>query len=105
MKLSSHVGHENKERALVMRGLPYKVTEEEIIQFFEGYGKLTTKDIFIEQRYNKRTGSALVIFENEDVAQDAKTNMNKQVIGPDSRYVEIYDCQNEFMQKICNLYE
>ena len=51
-----------------MRGCPWKITEEEIIEFFDGFGKLTKQDIFIEEFNGKRTGSALVIFENEEMA-------------------------------------
>jgi len=87
-----------------MRGLPYRITEEEIQKFFDGYGNLSKEDIFIEQRNGKRTGSALVIFENEAVAQDAKKIMQKQPIGQEQRYVELYDHTDDFMQKVCNLY-
>jgi len=104
VKLSQYVGDDNKDRCLVMRGLPYRINVEEIVAFFEGYGNLSKQDVFIEQRFGKRTGSALVIFENQDVAQDAKQTMNKQIIGQESRYVELFDCNDEFMQKICNLY-
>lgn len=51
-----------------MRGLPYRITTEEIIAFFDGFGKVVEDDIFIEEQSGKRSGSALVIFENEDVA-------------------------------------
>ena len=87
-----------------MRGLPYRITVEEIITFFEGFGNLTEGDIFIEENNGKRTGSALIIFENEDVAQDAKASLNKKNIGEEQRWVELYDCHDQFMQKICNLY-
>jgi len=32
-----------------------------------------------------------VIFENKEVAQEAKEKMNKKEIGTDGRYVELYD--------------
>jgi RNA recognition motif-containing protein len=51
-----------------MRGLPYRVNSEDILNFFSGYGSLTLDDIFIEEFNGKRSGSALVIFENNDVA-------------------------------------
>mgnify|MGYP001069405570 FL=1 len=72
MKLSNYVGQDNKDRALVMRGLPYKIEAEDIIKFFDGFGKITDQDIFIEENNGKRTGSALVFFENHEVSQDAK---------------------------------
>ena len=62
------MGAENQDRSLVMRGLPYRVNAEDILSFFSGYGSLTLDDIFIEEFNGKRSGSALVIFENMDVA-------------------------------------
>jgi len=47
-----------------MRGLPWKITPEEIMSFFNGFGNITTEDIFIEEFNGKRTGSSLVVFEN-----------------------------------------
>jgi RNA recognition motif-containing protein len=64
VKLSRFVGHDNKERCLVCRGLPYRVTVQEIVDFFKGYGDLSDKDVLIEEYRGQRTGSALVIFEN-----------------------------------------
>lgn len=86
-----------------MRGCPWKITAEEIMEFFNGYGTLSTEDIFIEEFNGKRTGSALVIFENEQVGQDAKAALHKKDIGAEQRYVELYDHNDEFMQKVCNL--
>lgn len=91
VKLSKYVGEDNKDRAIVMRGCPWKITAEEIIEFFNGFGNLTAEDIFIEEFNGKRTGSALVIFENTEVAQDAKASNHKKEIGAEQRYVELYD--------------
>jgi len=105
VKLSNYVGPENKDRALVMRGLPYKVEAEEIIKFFDTFGKITDSDIFIEETNGKRTGSALVIFENHDVSQEAKKAMDKKKIGEEQRWVELHDCNDLFMKKICHLFD
>ena len=40
MSLNGKVNDANKDRALVLRGMPYRVKLDEIIEFFEGYGKL-----------------------------------------------------------------
>ena len=45
---------------------------EHIIEFFFGYGNLSTDEIFIEQRGGTFTGQAIVIFEDEQFARDAK---------------------------------
>lgn len=88
-----------------MRGLPYKVEADDIIGFFEGFGKITSEDIFIEESNGRRTGSALVFFENHDVSQDAKAAQNKKNIGQESRYVELHDCNDTFMKKVCQLFD
>jgi len=59
---------DNKDRCLVMRGLPWKITSEEIVAFFDSFGTITQEEVFIEEFNGKRTGSALVIFENQDIA-------------------------------------
>lgn len=65
-KLSKYITSANITRALVMRGLPFKVTVEEIQSFFKGYGELMKSDIVIEEiGSGKRTGTALVFFEDE----------------------------------------
>jgi len=52
-----------------MRGLPFKVTIEEIQEFFKGHGELHKTDIVIEEfSGGKRTGSALVFFDDEATA-------------------------------------
>ena len=87
-----------------MRGLPYKVQVSEIVKFFEGHGNITENEVFIEEFNGKRTGSALVIFDDETQAQKAKAEKHKKEIGSEGRYVELYDEKDQFMKKICNLY-
>jgi hypothetical protein len=49
-----------------MRGLPFRVTPEEIQHFFHGYGDIMKSDIVIEEfSGGKRSGAALVFFEDE----------------------------------------
>lgn len=105
VKLSKHVGPDNQEKCLLMRGCPYKVEAKDIIGFFDGYGSLTADDIFIEESNGRRTGSALVVFENNEIAQDAKAALNKKNIGEEQRYVELHDCNDMFMKKVCQLFD
>ena len=69
VKLSKYITSSNKQRALLMRGLPFKVTRDEIQSFFSHHAELMKTDIVIEE-YNdgKRSGAALVFFEDEDTA-------------------------------------
>ena len=94
--LTGKINDGNKDRALVMRGMPFRVKVEEIIEFYEGYGKLTSDQIFVEEEGGRRTGAGLVIFENEDIAQDAKDALQKKEIG--GRWIQIFDQHDDFMQ-------
>jgi len=58
-------------------------------------------DIVIEELAGgKRSGAALVFFEDEATAKEAK-KLNKTNLG--SRYVELYSYQDQFMQQLCDL--
>jgi len=87
-----------------MRGLPWRVTVDEIVEFFEGY-TIKESDIAIEKKDGRSTGSGLVIFESEDAAQEAKGALNKQTIGAAQRYVDLFDCNDGFMKRVCGLYD
>ena len=101
VSLNGKVNDGNKDRALCIRGLPFRVKVEEIVEFFEGHCKLSEDDIFVEEEAGRRTGSGLVIFENEDIAQDAKDALQKKEIG--GRWVQLYDQHDDFMQRLCGL--
>jgi len=83
------------ERALLMRGCPWKITPAQVQSFFDQkYGEILDEDIFIEEFNGKRTGTVLVLFDNKDTAQDAKAGLVKQPVPEDDsgRYVELIDC-------------
>ena len=100
MKLAHFANDDNAERSLIMRGCPWKITAQEVIAFFDGFGVKSEDDIFIEEFNGKRTGSVLVVFENADTAQDAKEQKQKCEIGAEARYVELFDENDEFFNKI-----
>lgn len=94
------------DRALIMRGCPWKVSTKEVTTFFDGHGAIKEDDIFIEEFNGKRTGSVMVFFDTKQTAQDAKEARQKQDItvpGEDARYVELFDCEDEFFLKITKL--
>jgi len=100
-KLFQEVNEDNEERSLVLRGLPYSATKDSVLEFVKDFGNVAEGDVFIEEFNGKKTGSCLVVFENANVAQDAKAALHKQEI--ESRYIECFDNQDEFMRKICRL--
>ena len=69
VKLFNYVDGDNAPRSLVMRGLPYRVTVDEVISYFTMVATLSESHIFVEEFNGKRTGAALVQFENEEIAQ------------------------------------
>ena len=84
-----------------MRGLPYKVTPDIIQGFFGEICKLSENNIHIEEFNGKRSGAALIEFESEEMAQSAKSSLQKSEI--EGRYIELFDHTDEFMRKVCKL--
>ena len=90
----------------MVRGLPFKIQISEIIEFFDGYGKIAEENIFVEESApGRRTGVGLIIFETEDCAQDAKSALNKQKIGEAQRWVDLFDVNDGPMKQACGLYD
>ena len=65
-----------------MRGLPWKVTPEEIVEFFKnGEFTITTNDVVIERQDGKVTGYGLAFLANSDDAETAIDSLNREHIG------------------------
>ena len=59
-------------------------------------------DVVIEEiSGGKRSGAALVFFETEDMASEAKKSLDKTNLG--QRYVELFNYQDQVMQQICDI--
>lgn len=70
-----------------MRGLPFNVTIEDILQFFRAYG-LQHEAVKIAFRYDGRpTGEAFVNFDSSEIAAQA-LSLDRGEIG--SRYIELF---------------
>ena len=72
---------------------------DEIIEFFDGYGKVTEENIVIEENGGRRTGMGAIVFESNEMAQSAKADKNKQEIGPHGRWVLLCDQDDGFFKK------
>ena len=71
-----------------MRGFPWSVTDEDVVNFFEGY-KLVPDTVKIERGDDDRiTGWGAVVFETEEEAQRALDERQKESIG--SRWIQLY---------------
>ena len=81
---------ENNEalNAVKMRGLPFRITFEEIFEFFKNYSPLE-KSVQIQIGSDgRKNGWGAILFSDENSAQAAATDLNRQYIG--SRFVELY---------------
>ena len=70
-----------------MRGVPFRVEEDEIYDFFAGLDFIEGSIIIGVRADGKRTGQAVVLFINEDAAQKAIDLKNGNTIG--ERWIEL----------------
>jgi RNA recognition motif. (a.k.a. RRM, RBD, or RNP domain) len=89
VRLAGKVEPADRYKVLKVRGLPYSVTEDDICYLFKEF-RLRTEDVLIEVFNGKKTGYALVFFDSEKSADNAKAGYNGSMIG--NRYIEILSC-------------
>ena len=94
LKLADVAKPEINDKALCMRGLPFRVKIEEIKEFFSEVCEVPEENIHIEEEAGRRSGAGLAVFENEDQAQEVKAALNRQEIG--GRFIQLFD-QNDRM--------
>ncbi|XP_010153549.1 PREDICTED: G-rich sequence factor 1, partial [Eurypyga helias] len=82
-----------KDGVVLLRGLPFSSTEEDITDFFSG---LTIIDIAFVYRGERRSGEAFVQFAAPDMAAKALLR-HKEYIG--NRYIEVYVSRKHHMQR------
>lgn len=70
-----------------MRGLPFRVTMQEIVSFFEGFDVIPDTINFGWDRMGRPSGEAWISFRTAEEAERAANNLNKQYIG--NRYIEL----------------
>ncbi|NWX90956.1 GRSF1 factor, partial [Nothoprocta ornata] len=78
---------------VMLRGLPYSCTEDDIADFFAG---LSITDLVFVNRGDRRTGEAYVQFAAPDMAAKALLR-HKEYIG--NRYIEVYIGRKHHMQR------
>ena len=72
-----------------MRGLPWRATDEEVLEFFQDYKVKEGSLQFGQGEDGRRTGWGCILFENEDEAARACEEKNKQYIG--ERWIGTYN--------------
>ncbi|XP_071411151.1 G-rich sequence factor 1 [Pithys albifrons albifrons] len=78
---------------VILRGLPFSSTEEDIVDFFSG---LKIADIAFIYRGDRRTGEAFVQFAAPEMAAKALSR-HKEYMG--NRYIEVYLSRKQQMQR------
>ena len=71
-----------------MRGLPFSVKKEDILQFFAGYDIVPDSVIIGEMGNGKKTGEGVILFKKESEAERAVSERNGANIG--RRWIELY---------------
>ena len=69
-----------------MQGLPFKASEEDIAEFFEGF-KIRKSDITIDIQGGKNSGFAVIVLPDPDEAERACSELDKKTIG--SRWIGV----------------
>jgi nucleolar protein 4 len=82
--LSTFVTEENVDRAIKIRGLPFRTTPADVLKFvkengIEGFDYLTEKDVIMEVKDGKISGFGLVIFKDEEDAEKALDLDHKEI--------------------------
>lgn len=103
--LTDHINKDNKDKTLVLKGMPFRATEDEVKEFFQDFELFSSDAVYLEQENGRKSGKGAVIFKTEDIAQDAKSALNKKEIGAHGRYVILCDQFDDFFQQTTNLYE
>ena len=84
----------NKDKALCLKGLPFRVQKNEIKEFFAEVCDVPEDNIHIAEEEGRRSGNGLCVFESEDQAQEVKGALNRKEIG--GRFIILID-QNDRM--------
>lgn len=67
---------ENTCTAMKLKGLPFSVTREDVLKFFEGYGMLENSVKVGKMADGRLTGEAAVLFDAPTSCQTAHTEKN-----------------------------
>ena len=84
--LSSYLNEDNVDRAVKLRGLPFRVNAFDVVKFFheeggEAFKYISTSDIVIDFRDGKPTGFGLVFLKDEEDAETAQADLDHKYIG------------------------
>ena len=92
----------NKDRALLMRGLPYLATKTQVVNFFKDFGIVKESEIHFEQFSGKQTGKAIVFLESFLTVQKAKNALHGAEFKDSDKWIELFDKNHFLLQRIIN---
>jgi hypothetical protein len=77
----------NEGRVLMMNGLPYSASVQDIVGFFAGYNLLPSQSRIILESDGRSSGKAFATFDTQDEARRALQGKNRHSIG--RRYIDL----------------
>lgn len=83
-----------------MIGLPYSVVNDDIDQFFFGYGMVEDSIKIGKYSNGKTTGEAVVMFQSSEDCALAYNEKYKKYIG--NRFIELFTIPEQEYQYFCN---
>lgn len=72
-----------------MRGLPFKATDQEIIQFYSGYDILPASLKYKLDDQGRKSGQACILFSSKSESLRALAERHKQTLG--NRWIELVE--------------
>tara|TARA_B110000285_G_C14893599_1_gene499737 strand:- start:63 stop:440 length:378 start_codon:yes stop_codon:yes gene_type:complete len=99
-RLYSCVTPETVDRALVVKGLSYKIDYNGIKKIFSEVD-LAKDAVFIEENNGHKSGTCMVIFSDKTLCQKAKGLYQGKTV--EGRGIELFDSSDTFMRKVCHL--
>jgi RNA recognition motif-containing protein len=75
-----------------MRGLPFQVTKQSVLDFFKEYNPIEDSIIFTYRTDGRATGEGYLAFKNASDAKNAMS-LHRSTIG--SRYIELFISNKE----------
>lgn len=70
-----------------MRGLPFRATDDEVIEFFAGYNIIPTSIKYKYDDQGRKSGQACILFQTKEDSLRAASERHKQNLG--NRWIEL----------------
>lgn len=86
VSLNTYITEENKDRIVILTGLPFQSGKDEIVEFM-GPFKPTKHDVVIGMKNGNSTGKALVFLKDKADVKEAEQMLDKKYI--DTRYIRV----------------